>query len=316
MTNQEIAAAFREIGGSLSLLGEKNEFRVAAYFKAAARIEQMEELSAKLEMGEVYFSTYLIRNPGVGEKSRTKIYQFLMTGTCPDLDDVRIQLKEKNLEYKSEGEPVKAEPKTRKASKNIREEVNAVRRPWTQADVVVQAILPGIQSVFQQAQCCGSYRRKKETVKDLDFVVTKRLEGQTVEQCFDMVLALMNIEPTNVIKKGEAQCSFYVSSPYGDWQVDLWHVEPSSWGSAILFATGSGQFNVEMRGWLKQKGMKLNRYGLWEAGTTKEEDVLLASAEEESIFKVLGLNWVPPHEREAFTVEKYRAGAQMGGSLP
>jgi DNA polymerase (family 10) len=307
MTNKEIAAAFVEMGTSLRMLGEPNKFRVEAYFKAADRIARMDkEMAPILDAGEPYFAAYLLRNPGIGESSRAKIYSLIVTGSCKELREMRALMTERGLVYDPNPQPpaaVEGEPSKRKASKNLRKEVTEVRRPWADADIVVQALMPTITAVFHQAECCGSYRRHKDTVKDIDFVVSKKFEGQTVEQCFDVLLAALQIEPSNVIKKGEAQCSFYITSPSGEWQVDLWYVEPSSWGSAILFATGSGDFNKEMRGRIKARGFKLNRYGLFKVidPDDPEKDELLASATEEAIFKVLGYAWLPPAERSDFS---------------
>lgn len=316
MKNAEIAAAFREMGHCLRITGEENKFRIQAYFRAAQQIDLLDkDLGQLLAQGEAYFAAYLIKHPMLGERSRIKIYQLLTTGQCPELEQVRGYMKATGQVYDpgvrepkpSDKEPTKT---TRKASKNLRPEVNAVRKPWLMADTVVKHLLPVITGVFGEAVCCGSYRRELDTVKDLDFILSRKAPSSSVTECFDAVLAALDIQPENVIKKGEAQTSFYFKFQGVEWQVDFWFVEQSSLGAATMFATGSSDWNVQMRGWLKAQGMHLNRYRL--ARGEGEEEILLASATEEGIFHNLGLEWVPPQERINFDPNrKLKAVAQI-----
>lgn len=310
MENKEIAARFREIGSCLGKTGEDNKFRIGAYFRAATQIDQLDtELSVLWKSGEAYFTTYLNQFRSVGEKSRIKIVQLIEKGTCTDLEEVRAAMSAQGLIYKTqEKAPGRENKTTRKASKNIREEVNAIRRPWAQADAVVKQVLPVVTGLFGKATVCGSYRRHKDTVKDIDIIVSSPKdypsasgEKLTMVDRFKALQVALGVEDSNVIKCGEAQMSVYLPGPDGkDWQVDFWFIGLESHGSATLFATGSAEFNIQMRGWLKGRGFKLNRYGLYKAGKTPEEDVLIASESEEEMFKAMGCNWVEPKDRTVF----------------
>lgn len=303
MENREIAATFREIGSCLGKTGEDNKFRIGAYFRAAQQIDQLDkELMVMWKAGAAYFTTYLNQFRSIGDKSRAKIVQLLEKGTCTDLEEVRAAMIANGLTYERQDKAPAPEKKTtRKASKNIREEVNAIRRPWAQADAVVQLVMPIAKQFFGIVTVCGSYRRHKDTVKDVDFIVSQPLVDGKMEELFTTLRNALGIDPNNVVKQGEAQMSVYYPGPDGkDWQVDFWFVDEQSHGSAILFATGSAEFNVQMRGWLKGRGYKLNRYGLYKAGATPEQDVLVASKTEEDIFKAIGMEWVPPPDRLVF----------------
>lgn len=274
-------------------MGETNKYRVAAYFKAAQAINQMGlELSSFLpDMERLERECKHFR---LGEKSIQKVVSFLIQGVLAEHEEILQKVAALPPE----------ETKTRKSSANLRPEVNAVRRPWAQAHEVVQVISPVLEKYFPQITVCGSYRRRKDTCRDLDCVVSGKINGWPVSLLFDAVLVDLGVVPTNVIKKGEAQMSFYLDSPSGPYQIDIWYCPPESYGAAVLFATGSGDFNIGMRGWLKSRGMLLNRYGLFKVNG--EDKVLLAATTEQEIFKAIGMKWVPPQERIEFNFEKYR----------
>jgi DNA polymerase (family 10) len=78
-------------------------------------------------------------------------------------------------------------------------------------------------------------------------------------------------------------------------QVDLRVVAEKSWGAALQYFTGSKEHNVRVRGIAKSMGMKINEYGVFDV---HDETKMLAGANEESIYKLIGMPWVPPEMRE------------------
>lgn len=305
MTNAEIAQKFRLIRRLLQKTGEANKFRLMAYSRAASQIDLLDkELSEVLAEGEPAFHEFCGSLKHIGEKSRAKIMLLIRTGTCLEIDELEAAVPVTQDEFFAELPKAK-----RKASKNLREEVTATRRPLAQATEVVDKVVPVIQKYFNKHAVCGSYRRSKDTVKDIDIALTQIKEEwahEDVEMLFTRIERDLGVKEENVVKRGKAQTAFYHPSSTGDWHVDFWYIPPESWGSAILFATGSADFNIEMRRWLKINGYKLNRYGLYKVTKENPKGELLAQQSEEDIFDALDLEWVPPSERNHFDPNRVR----------
>lgn len=309
MNNASIAKAFRKIRTLLQKEGEENKFRLMAYSRAANQIELLDrELASVLAEGEPAFHEYCGKVPHLGEKSREKITQLIRTGTCPELQKLEESVPAEQESFLTEEE---MQPPKRKASKNLREEVTAVRRPREHAQEVVDRVMAVVSKYFAKAEVCGSWRRGLPTVKDIDIAITELREeyaNESVELIFQRIEKELGITEENVVKRGKAQTAFYHSStagitpenPTGDWHVDFWYIPPESWGAAILFATGSADFNVGMRGWLKARGFKLNRYGLYKVTDENPAGIVVAQRSEEDIFQALGLTFVPPPDRIQF----------------
>ncbi len=135
---------------------------------------------------------------------------------------------------------------------------------------------------------CGSYRRGKPQVGDIDLVLV--MDGAAP---YDRILeAIVSAgHRCEVVQKGSKQMSLVVD---GEWLLELKRSAPDELGAFLLFATGSGKFNVAMRGHAKHHGMKLNRYGL----TDRRNGAVIASKTEAEIFDALGLAFVPPARRQ------------------
>lgn len=276
MENKAIAIKFREIKALLLASGEANEFRVAAYSRAANQIDLLGKQLRDVytEGGPLGVKSYLEGVKGIGDKSTAKIIEFLVSGTCKDLED---------LLKKVGSVPVA-----------VKEGTGVTRRPWSEADEIAKLVKPVVDKFFKtRSEVCGSYRRKAATCKDIDIVVA--FEGKDAEPLFNEVLFHLGIgqlpDDPAIIKKGPSQTSFW----YLGMQVDIWTVPEESFGAAILFATGCAEFNIQMRGWLKKHGMKLNRYCL-----AKADGTWLAGATEEQIFDYLGLPFIKPEQRNSW----------------
>lgn len=138
----------------------------------------------------------------------------------------------------------------------------------------------------------GSIRREKPTVGDIDLVVNDPRVGKSFYQKFidELKAAGHLVEPRAV---GESHCSVLVDG----FLVELKKTTPENLGAALLFVTGSGDFNMGMRAYAKAKGFALSQYGL----KNRDSGELVAGKTEEDIFKALGVPYVAPKDRVEFS---------------
>ena len=136
----------------------------------------------------------------------------------------------------------------------------------------------------QEISVAGSYRRGKETVGDLDFLVV----GSDVEAVMDHFAAYDGA--ANVLARGGTKMSVRLSAGV---QVDLRAVEAKSFGAALQYFTGSKEHNIILRGRAKGRGLKINEYGVFRG------DTAIAGLTEEDVYACLDLPCFPPELREA-----------------
>jgi DNA polymerase (family X) len=138
----------------------------------------------------------------------------------------------------------------------------------------------------------GSLRRGRETVGDLDLLVTgKCCESETQRNAvIERILNFPGI--TDVLAKGENKVSFKLRNGM---QVDVRILSPESFGAALQYFTGSKTHNVSLRQRALKKGYSLNEYGLF----TVKDEKNVASRTEQEIYEKLGLKWIPPEMRES-----------------
>ncbi len=136
----------------------------------------------------------------------------------------------------------------------------------------------------QQIEVAGSFRRRRETIGDLDILVTSTAP--------DRVMSHFTQYPDvkRVVSQGPTRATVRLS---GGLQVDLRAVEPDAYGSALQYFTGSQAHSIELRKIAQAKKLKLNEYGVYQ-GTRR-----VAGRTEEDVYAALGLDWIPPELREA-----------------
>ena len=139
--------------------------------------------------------------------------------------------------------------------------------------------LPGVEKI----EAAGSYRRRKETVGDLDFVVASRSPAKVVERFTAMP------EAANVLAAGPTKASLVLKSGI---QVDLRVVAPASYGAALLYFTGSKAHNIALRRMAQERGLKINEYGVYRDAES------IAGETEASVYQALGLPYIEPELRE------------------
>ena len=147
------------------------------------------------------------------------------------------------------------------------------------------------------AEVAGSYRRRRDTVGDLDFVVSSGAAPAVIERF------LHDADVARVIEHGPTRASVTLRR---DLQLDLRAVPPASYGAALLYFTGSKAHNIALRRIAVAKGWKLNEYGLFEG------DRQIAGETEKEIYARVGLPFIPPELRE----DQGEIAAAQQGHLP
>jgi DNA polymerase/3'-5' exonuclease PolX len=148
---------------------------------------------------------------------------------------------------------------------------------------IVQDLLRRLECKHIVAQVCGSIRRAKTLVGDVD-IVCRSDTGDAI--VMSEVAASI---PGFTLTRGGPVNAFGV---FQGLDINLFAIPKKSWGAGLLHATGPWQFNVRCRSIAKSKGWLLNQYGLYDG-------MKLLSTGEKEILKLLGLGWVPPEKRDA-----------------
>jgi DNA polymerase (family 10) len=157
-----------------------------------------------------------------------------------------------------------------------------------QADIISDLIraFPGIDEIT----AAGSLRRGRETVGDLDLLVTgPACEPDVVGAAVEHVAALPLID--KLLAKGQNKVSFTLRN---NLQVDVRLLPRSGYGAALQYFTGSKMHNVALRQRAIKRGLTLNEYALLRV----EDNVIVAAASEADIYNALGLDYIPPELRE------------------
>lgn len=164
------------------------------------------------------------------------------------------------------------------------------RLRWDQADELVESIRKHLQDLpsVRRLESAGSYRRGRDTIGDLDFLAV----ADDPKEAMDQLEAYpLKAETT---ARGETKCSIRLTNGF---QVDLRVVPERSFGAALQYFTGSKEHNVVLRGLAKDRGLKINEWGVFRVGEGGAEESL-AGENEADVYAAVGLPWFPPELRE------------------
>jgi len=315
MKNEKIAKILFEIGEYLEL--DNIPFKPRAYQMAALSIDNLEE-----DIQGIYNEKGIkgvLEIQGVGKGIALKIEEYLKTGKIKYLEELRRKktIDVKNL-LKVEGLGPKRinflnkelgitnilelkqaikENKLKelkgfgeKSQQNILEsiafvETSGLRYMLSEVQKDVSMILEKFKRLkeVEKIEVAGSYRRKKETIGDVDILIASSKPKKIMDEftSFEGV--------SRVWGKGKTKTSLRMEKGFN---IDLRVVPLGSFGSALQYFTGSKEHNVALRRLAISKGYKLNEYGLFKEG------VLKAGKDEVGIYKKLGLQFIPPELRE------------------
>ncbi|MFN0059111.1 MAG: DNA polymerase/3'-5' exonuclease PolX [Planctomycetota bacterium] len=222
----------------------------------------------------------LTQIPGLGPKKIKALYEQLGVQSIPELESAARAERVRTLKgfgVKSETEILGGIERLRKFQGRYRRDVaEAVAERF----VLALRAAPGVERV----ELAGSYRRGLETVGDLDLLCATR-DPEAARAAF---LAVSGIREREA--EGETKCRVIADEGIG---VDLRLIAPASFTAALLYFTGSKEHNTRMRGIAKDRGLKLNEYGLWTA-----DEKALPLADERAGYQHLGLEFVPAELRE------------------
>jgi DNA polymerase (family 10) len=310
----DIASLLAEIADIMEILGE-NPFKSRAHITAARAVENLSgNLQEMVESGE------LLKIKGIGKGIFEKIHILFETGDLPSYRELKARLPDGLLEllripgmgpkkvkavfdklevknigeleyackenrlFELDGFGVKSQDKILAGIHNLKRymERHLLSTARAEASTIYDQI--ATHPDVQQHLLAGSLRRFRETIKDIDILVSAKKSAKIMER----FIRLPNVE--DIIAKGETKSSVMLASGIN---ADIRVVADREFPFAAHYFTGSKEHNTEIRGRAKKMGMKLNEYGLFKG------DKFIPCKDEAEIFHKLGLEFIPPELREA-----------------
>lgn len=331
VTNARVAELLTELADLLEIQGEMT-FKVRAYRRAAQTIaaltENVETLATEGRLEEIpgigegiakkiteivqtgdlrrlaeerkkvpRGVADLVRLPNVGPKKALKLYQELKVTSVAELKKACLTGKVRGVAgfgEKTEQAILKSIEFMEKSGQRV-----LLSKAMGEADPYL-AHVRGLGGV-KEAGIAGSLRRQRETIGDIDILVS------APKSKWDGVLDgfVSYGEVGEVLVKGETKSSVRLRSGL---QVDLRVVEPSSYGAALMYFTGSKDHNIALRALALKKGYSLSEWGAFKKGTEKK----VAGKSEEEMYDLLGLDYIEPELRE----NRGEIGAAAKKALP
>jgi len=315
MKNKEIAKIFYDLANYLEM--DEVPFKPYAYRRVADALETLEE-----NVEDIYKKgglKELQKIQGVGKGIARAIEEYLKKGKIKTYEQFKKRLPI-NLEEMISAEgigPRKAKvlyqklgirdlkglekaAKSHKISplfgfgekteKNILEGIKFLKR--SKGRFLLGEILPKTKEIYEKLKnlkeveridYCGSLRRMKETIGDVDFLVI----SDKPERVMDFFVSLSGV--IKIWSKGKTKASLRMEEGF---DVDVRVVPKKSYGAALQYFTGSKEHNIILRKIAMEKGLKLSEYGLFRGSE------IIGGDNEEKIYKILGLDWIAPEIRE------------------
>ena len=330
MDNHSIARVFDEMAQLLEFKSE-NPFRIRAYQNGARAIRELDEPVADILADP---QRDLAKVPGIGKTLVDKTRVLIDTGALPQLELLRqeiapvviqmsripglgakksVRLHEElriesldDLREACQQDRVSAlKGFGKKAQQSILDgleiaEAAAARLRFAAADEMVQRLRRHLEpcSAISQMEFAGSFRRKRETVGDLDILVV----ADPVSDAMDRLESFA--DHVSTILRGDTKISIRVHPAF---QVDMRVVAADEFGAALQYFTGSQAHNIQVRRRASKLGLKINEYGVFD-----ESDHRVAGKTEAEVYESIGLPWIDPELRE--DRDEFRFAEQ--GSIP
>ena len=313
MNNSQIAEIFEKIAEILEIQQE-NPFRIRAYRRAAETVKNLSE-----DISEFAREDGLLKLPGIGADLASKIKEFLETGKVSAYEKLKKKvdsslldmlnipgvgpktaklLREKfkikslaDLEAKAKAHKIRGLPGIKeKTEENILKGLAFLKKDTGRmcldvAFTTAEYIISSLKSLSQVIKIspAGSLRRMKETIRDIDILVTSK-KGGDVMKAF---VKLPNV--ADIAAQGPTKSSILTKEGV---QVDLRVVAPESYGAALMYFTGSKAHNIKMREMAVKRGLKINEYGVFRGKRS------IAGKNEEDIYSLFKMSYIEPELRE------------------
>jgi DNA polymerase (family 10) len=276
------------IGG----IGQSTARKIREFFEGGT-IAKVEELRRKYPPELLELS----RIPGVGPKTLLRLKSELGVA---NLDDLRAALESKRIR-EIRGLGAKVEENLLRAIERMGATGKEKRRPIAEAMPIAREFVAALEALpaVERAQYCGSLRRLRETVADVDIVAASK-DPVSVRESFVTMPTVRE-----VLGSGDTKTSVLTTTGL---QVDLRVVDPGQFGAACQYFTGSKAHNIKLRQRALARGWLLNEYGLSHA----ESGDVIASETEEAIYAALDLPLIPAPMRE----DRGEIEAVVAGELP
>jgi len=292
-----LAAEGEDSVGEIDGVGDAISAKVVEYFETG-EIEELAELRDELPVE----MDALTAVEGIGPKSVGSLYEALGITTLDELESAA-----------EAGEIQEVSGFGAKTEQNILDNIDFAReahersllgeaRPY--GDRIREYMTAG--DAVAECALGGSIRRWRPTIGDVDVLVGSTDPEAVVERFADWEGL------DRVIESGETKASAYAD----DVRVDLRIVDPSEFGAALQYFTGSKDHNVAVRNRAIERDLKVNEYGVFDVEGVEDDDQrageLVASETEDAVYDALGMEWVPPELRE----NRGEVEAAANGSLP
>ena len=316
--NKELARIFERMADMLEFLGD-NPYRINTYRRVAEVLSELgEDVEDLVRTGKIHHIH------GIGQSSIEKILEYLRTGKVSAYEELKQKVPEDLLELlevpgvgvktlklaydrlkvRTKEDFIKAVKSGKLAflpgmgEKKIQNilrglelwEKSKERMTLLEAYGIGMSILKhfeALKGLYENIELAGSLRRRKETIGDIDILISAKKENwPKLHQHFITYAGVKE-----VLLSGETKSSVVLQEGR---QVDLRTVEPHQWGAALQYFTGSKEHNVRLRDIAKAMGLKLSEYGLFKADTEER----IGGSTEEEIYELLGMEWIPPEIRE------------------
>jgi DNA polymerase (family 10) len=328
--NSDVAKVIRELGFLTEITEEDPnvQFRARAYYRAADTIASLPENVT--DIYDKYGVNGLLELPSVGKAIASKIEEYLKRGKMHHLEELKAKvpididelygiegigpktirmfydkLHIKNLadleKAATEGKLKTLPGFTEKKELDIFKQIEFFKRG--KGRLIIGEVYPLVKQIEKRLQhiagvknaaAAGSIRRMKETIGDIDYLVA----ASDPERVIDFFVKMPEVQ--EVLGRGQAKAFVKLASGI---DADLLVVPEESWGSALQYFTGSKEHSVQLRKIAISKGLRLNEWGVFKG------DKRIAGTTEEEVYKILGLQWIPPEIREnAGEIELGRQG--------
>ncbi|MEN8144994.1 MAG: DNA polymerase/3'-5' exonuclease PolX [Gemmatimonadota bacterium] len=327
MENIAIARILTDVADLLEIQGEINPFRVRAYRNAVHTVQEQGLSLRKL----VEDGADLTELPFIGKEMSSHITELVQTGKLTVLEEIEAQVPRSLIELKRlpgvgpkrtrrlweelgvttvdeleaaalEGLVEGLDGFGKKTQDRILDGIERSRKRQGRfrlgdADQYVEPLLEYLlaEPAVQRVEVAGSYRRRKETVGDIDLLVIADDPGPVMERFASYP------QVADVDKAGDTRGTVHLASGL---QVDLRILTAEDYGAAMVYFTGSKEHNITLRQRALERGLSISEYGVFQlvedegAGDGRQLGKRVAGRTEEDVYAAVGLPWIPPELRE------------------